>query len=483
MNNIVNNEYLEKMNDVVFLSKEEQISLGKKIKKIEKELLSKCCSYKAFKDQILTLKGYLQSNSNNIFKYSNLIDNNSTSKEIKKVEKYFQDLFKLIESDSCDEKILKILVKIKLTSSTFHQLIDPLKKQYSHEVNDREFLEKILTTLELKSSEELIELKEKLQENSFRIQYVRHIGIPESRLLNYINSGLDLIGAIKLSNLELFKLGDLCEIIETLEQEMSKYRNMLIESSLPLVIHRAKKFVNKGLDIEDLIQEGNIGLIKAVDKFEPSKNVKLTSYAQWWIDQAIRRAISNKSKTIRIPIHIQNMLQTIHKTYNHLVTTTGKQPSFQEISKASGIPLKTVSELTEAFHTEFSLDQENLDGSFNFESILDSGTESPFEATNKKLIKDKIREVLKLLPPRSEKIIRLRFGIGEPNLALQYDLSKRIQMEYSKIKNLEENEHTLESVGELEGVTRERIRQLEGKAIKKLLKHEEILQFKPKGKK
>ena len=257
----------------------------------------------------------------------------------------------------------------------------------------------------------------------------------------------DSIKQLKKDNLDPCTILDIKILIKTvsiLEEQYKEDREKLIKGNLPLVVSIAKRFSRSGMDLEDLIQEGNIGLIKAVDKYEPTRNVKITTYATWWINQAIRRAISNKSKLVRIPIHIQHNLKRINQAFFALSQKLAREPTFKEIAKETELPVSVIEDLNKSALHEVGIDSE-LSSGLSYEDVLhDKNSETTFRKVSKSLLKEAMRVALSSLDPRHQKIIMLRFGIGT----------------YKR--------HTLEEIGQKFSVTRERIRQIEKKVIEKL---------------
>ncbi len=347
------------------------------------------------------------------------------------------------------KEITEAFEEIEVTAEEIEQLCDKLEKEGIELVED---MDKELEEIEV-SKEELEDLSvpEGVNIDDHVKMYLKEIGKvnlltadEEMSLAKRMLSGED-------AKTQIEELGeDITE--ETLEQlnliiaDGEQAKKSLAEANLRLVVSIAKRYVGRGMMFLDLIQEGNLGLIKAVDKFDHTKGFKFSTYATWWIRQAITRAIADQARTIRIPVHMVETINKLVRVSRQLVQELGREPTPEELAKELNMPVEKVREISKISQEPVSLETpigEEEDSHLG-DFIPDDDAPAPSEAASFVLLKEQLGDVLNTLTPREAKVLRLRFGLDDGRA------------------------RTLEEVGKEFEVTRERIRQIEAKALRKL---------------
>lgn len=435
--------YLKEMGSVPLLSREEEVEISKRIEKAQIQIERIIMRFRYSTREAISIANYLITTKERF-------DKCITEKEIHNKQEFLHLLPRLCELLKKEDKVLESLTlqleDPKLKKNDRIKVTEEIEKcrirtqaylrrfHFRHNIIE-DFGEVILRAYErfLQLEKDIIEITPRAERNKF--------------------AALKLMAAKrKLKKRELAagrSLDDFKKDVRMLQRWMDKSQEAkreMVESNLRLVISIAKKYTNRGLSFLDLIQEGNMGLMKAVEKFEYRRGYKFSTYATWWIRQAVTRAIADQARTIRIPVHMIETINKVLRGAKKLMMETGREPSPEELAQELGITAERVREIYKISQHPISLQAEVGDGGESqFGDFLeDTGADSPAEATGYSILKDKMNEVLTTLTDRERKVLIQRFGLldGKPK--------------------------TLEEVGVEFNVTRERIRQIEAKALRKM---------------
>ncbi|WP_297276872.1 RNA polymerase sigma factor RpoD [uncultured Brachyspira sp.] len=375
----------------------------------------------------------------------------SLDKRIKKIttQKTIKSLTK--EQEEVKENIVKLLTKVRLNRMEIDRIAEKLKF-YLHRINQiEEYFEKLKKRYykEIEDFENYYKEIEAGNKDIF-IRLVDEFNITpeaiEAVIISFHKAQVRMADIYDEVRIDKETLVEWVRKIDSSRRKIAQAKDHIVKANLRLVIAIAKKYVNRGLHFFDLVQEGNIGLIKAVDKFEYKKGYKFSTYATWWIRQAITRSISDQARTIRVPVHMIEQINKVQRVLRQYMQQYGREPSIQEIAKALSWPESRVKSVRNVAKDPVSLNAPIGDEEDTIlgELIEDKEFESPQNITTFKILRKQIDSILDGLPDREQKVIRMRFGLVDG---------------YS---------HTLEEVGYVFKVTRERIRQIEAKAIRRL---------------